>query len=122
MTYKRVIPRDLFNEASLRKMLGALWIKLENLHPDYSASFPNVERLGGNWPGRFEIEQSPSNGSISLTGFSLVIGGKWFRLERPLSSREPWPLYAVDDDDNETEVFDELGELSPEFLDLIRKG
>ncbi len=30
MTYKRVIPRDLFNEANLLKCYGALWIALDN--------------------------------------------------------------------------------------------
>lgn len=128
MAYLRVIPRDLFNEASLLKMLGALWIRLENLHPDYSASVPGMgpdanRDHGDDWAGGFEIEQDPASGAIYAVGFDLLTNGLRYRLERPLNSREPWPLYATDPEGvrDEIEVFDDQGNLSPEILGAMRK-
>ncbi len=116
MAYKRVIPRDLFNEASLLKMLGALWIKLENVR---GVGFDCMAYNGA----AFDVEQDGASGAIYCPRISLSVGGDLWRLERPLNSREAWPLYATDPDGerDEIEVFDDLGELSPEFLGLIRK-
>jgi len=117
MTYKRVIPRDLFNEASLLKMLGALWIKLDAMGPRCRAGFDCMAYTGA----AFDVEQDEASGAIYCPRIPLSVGGMFWRLERPLNSREPWPLYATDPEGerDEIEVFDELGNLSPEFLALV---
>lgn len=117
MTYMRVFPRDLFNEAGLLKCLGRLVICLEDIAGPHGASLP--EFMAGPLP----IEQNPASGGIFLNGFFLSCNGLTWRLERPLNSREPWPLYATDPDEDrdEIEIFDDQGNLTPEFLGLIRK-
>lgn len=120
MTYCRVIPRDLFNEADLLKCLGRLYIELENTR-DHTAEL--CDEMGQR--EGFKIEQNEDSGAIYCTNAVLRIGGQRCRLERPLNSREPWPLWLEgigDDPDFEAErVFTDEGKLSPEFLALIQR-
>lgn len=113
MTYQRVIPRDLFNEANLLKCYGQLCLKLEFY------SIPKVElRYAGN---AFVIEQSgDDDGSLTIFNLQLRIRSKVYKLFRPLNSREAWPLYAQNQDYAEWQVFDAYGELTSEFLGLLR--
>lgn len=60
MSYNRVIPRDLFNESSLLKCLGRLYICLENT-PGHAAELQQVGR-------EFDIRQSDDDGSIYAAG------------------------------------------------------
>ena len=57
MSYIRVIPRDLFNEANLLKCHGQLVIHLEGRLPN--AGFPEDV-------SRFEVEQDPNSGAIYI--------------------------------------------------------
>lgn len=116
MTYTRVIPRDLFNEASLLKCLGQLWIKTERYQPIV---------LVHHSSGAFRIGQNEDDGSISCHNVHLRIGDRAFDHRRPLNSREPWPLWVwpVDDPDaEEVAVFDDSGELSGDFLTFIAEA
>lgn len=111
MSYVRVIPRDLFNEANLLKCLGQMVLLLERReHTAYL-----VEPTSA---GPFQIEQDPASGAISVVNLPFTIGGKPYRLTRPLNSRRPWPLYCEDEDDA-TAVFEDDGLLTQEFLELI---
>lgn len=116
MTYLRVIPRDLFNEADLLKCLGRLWILLDGLPPGHHAGFGRCDLDYDGAP--FHIEQDPADGSISVENLLFRINGNRWRLRRPLNSRAPWPLYA-DRHDEEVSVFTESGELTAEFRVLI---
>lgn len=112
MTYLRVIPRDLFNEASLLKCLGALWIALENK--------PGVRITHDSRP--FDIRQDEADGSIYAENVRLVIAERLFDHRRPLNSREPWPLWvrpAFDPDVDDIAVFDQDGALSGDFIALL---
>jgi len=126
MSYIRVIPRDLFNEASLLKMLGQFWLltdhreQVQFIHTDLSG-------IGGQGLP-FMIEQDRGDGSISVSNVRLFIKNQRYRLYRPLNSREAWPLWIERVNDSEFEafqVFDDLqakpGEasLSDEMLQLI---
>jgi len=113
MSYRRVLPRDLFNEADLLKCYGALWLKLENLGPKVRAAF-----LEDDVP-RFDIAQDMGSGAITVRSLTLMVHDREVDLYRPLNARAKWPLYASIDDE-ETRVFDEEGELTPEFMALIR--
>lgn len=108
-TYVRVIPRDLFNEASLLKCLGRLWIETERYQPHVS-----IEHDGGP----FEIEQNENDGSISVSNVRVTIDDIEFRHWRPLNSRQDWPLY-IEVGEAEIRVFDDSGELSRDMLELI---
>ena len=114
--YPRQIPRDLFNEASLLKMMGQVCLELENVR-DHNAS------LSPDQVKAFDIEQDPATGSISVTNLTFTVSSTRYALTRPLNSREPWPLYLASineqDDFEEIAVFDENGSFSDEMVNFI---
>ena len=112
MSYKRVIPRDLFNEASLLKCYGRIFINLETA----KLSDVHLEHTGNT----FDVEQDPGSGDIHLANIHLMVRGKPCRLYRTLNSRHPWPLYAVDENEEDIPVFDDDGSFSPEMTAFLR--
>lgn len=116
MSYRRVLPRDLFNESNLLKCYGRLWIILSEMD-NHQARF-EMEEVES-----FEVFQSSGDGSLFVDNLPLTVGEHDYRLKRPLNSREPWPLYADSMDDPDFEmvpVFDDEGNLTDEMLSLIR--
>lgn len=116
MGYHRVIPRDLFNEASLLKCMGALYIALEN--DNSRRTYFSDEDLPS-----FDIVQRDEDGSIFVDNLTLIAGEHTYRLTRPLNSRQPWPLYAERIDDERFDpvaVFNNDGTLSDDMKTLIR--
>jgi len=111
MSYRRVIPRDLFNEANLLKCLGRLSILLDEII-GHDAELTNDG-------GPFDIQQNPASGAISCINVDLVARGRQIWLSRPLNSREPWPLYADDENDETVAVFTDDGFFTPEFKQMI---
>lgn len=115
MTYRRVIPRDLFNEGNLLKCLGALWCKLDD-RVDFRAA-----RVTHN-DEPFDIRQREEDGSLYVENVRLVINGRLFGHRRPLNSRAPWPLYVWDEfyeNAEEVAVFTDEGDLTDEFERLV---
>lgn len=113
--YIRVLPRDLFNEASLLKCYGALWIALDNLE-GAKAGFDEED------VNAFEIGQDPNSGALTVANLTFYVRGERYYLMRPLNSRNPWPLWLEGDDDSDFDpiaVFDDAGNLSVEMLDLV---
>lgn len=117
MSYQRVIPRDLFNEASLLKCLGKLWIRTEGR-----------ETVAWRQTGdAFDIQQDDGDGSIGVANLIVSIKGTPYRLYRPLNSRAPWPLWVTNPADPNFEDFEVLeaadegddAYLSEEMLHLI---
>ncbi len=114
MSYIRVLPRDLFNEANLLKCLGALWILVDGKGPAAQFDVEAVEH--------FDIHQDPNDGSIFAANLPFSMGGRRAHLSRPLNSRQPWPLYISFPDHPEIDVspvLDEHGKLSHEFTLLL---
>lgn len=109
MSYFRVIPRDLFNEANLLKCYGQIYICAEHEEPG------KVTIESDGHP--FEIDQSPADGSLTILNITVRVNGRAVDLSRPLNSRDPWPLYATLDDVT-VEVFTNAGEFTDEFLSL----
>lgn len=107
MSYFRVIPRDLFNEANLLKCYGMLYIELEKI---------GKEKIlyGGDTEDPFEVVQDESGFTYLRNVY--IVGLQFYR---PLNSRSPWPLYAVDDGGEEMGVFNSEGNLSREFTEYI---
>ena len=119
MSYRRVIPRDLFNEANLLKCYGALWIALDKLR-DHKAAFGDGTPEGDYDGAPFRVEMDEGTGAIHVASADFQIAGERYILSRPLNSRDPWPLYCGSTDDDECAVFNDDGTLSAEFLELIR--
>ena len=112
MSYQRDIPRDLFNEASLLKCYGRIYINLE------TAELPHVEL---EYDGAaFDVQQDFGSGGIYLANVKLKVKGKACRLLRPLNSRGAWPLYLIDDNEEEVAVFADDGSFTPEMRDFLR--
>lgn len=114
--YRRVLPRDLFNEADLLKCLGRLWILLDE--KGIAKAGYREESADG-----FDIVQNEATGGIVARAVTFQIDGVVHRLERPLNSREPWPLLVSEKEDDEDfdpiRVFDDDGNLSEEMLILV---
>jgi hypothetical protein len=113
MSYLRVIPRDLFNEANLLKCYGRLYILTEgNRIAHFSTDCLDV----------FEVDQREEDGYTFIRDLEFIIGEHHYRLVRPLNSREGWPLYAEqigNPDFEQVAVFNKDGKLSAEFHYLI---
>jgi len=109
MSYIRVIPRDLFNEANLLKCFGRLWIETERFR------CVRIEHDGDP----FQIEQNEDSGSLSIANVQVRIGGRSCQVWRPLNSRDAWPLYLQVGDEDEIRVFTDEGALSSEMMALI---
>jgi hypothetical protein len=114
--YIRVLPRDLFNEASLLKCYGRLWILLDEMR-DHCAAFVTEDA------DAFDIAQDEASGSIYVQNIDFQVMGISCRLTRPLNSRSSWPLYVEDMDERNgfdpVPVFDDNGNLSVDMMTLI---
>jgi len=113
MNYERVIPRDLFNEASLLKCVGRLWIETEKYR---SVTFFHDGKA-------FDIRQDQGDGSIYIDNVRVFIDDISYSAFRPLNSREPWPLTLVQDTGTgwrQIEVFTDEGKLTEELERLLK--
>ena len=112
MTYQRVIPRDLFNEANLLKCYGRIYINLE------VTNAPGVvlEHVGGP----FVVIADYYSGDLSVENVKLLINGTELKLFRPLNSREEWPLYFRNKLDEEVSVFNKDGSFTSEMIAAIQ--
>lgn len=113
MSYMRVIPRDLFNEANLLKCLAQLYLASETL-PEGKLT---VELVGPQ-NARFLVEQDPSDGSLYVANVRVCLDGMAVTVTRPLNARNPWPVYATYGDVVE-QVFDDAGAVRNEFLNML---
>lgn len=112
MAYRRVVPRDLFNEASLLKCYGQLYIALE------TSQTPEAVLVGDGKP--FDVQEDFGSGGTFLSNVKLLVRGTPCKLLRPLNSREKWPLYLIGDDEDETTVFNDDGSFTEEMLQFLR--
>lgn len=112
MSYQRVIPRDLFNEANLLKCYGRIYINLE------TSGLRGVELEGDG--EAFDVQQDPGSGSLSIANVVLRVNEKPYTLFRPLNSREAWPLRLVDENETEIAVFAPDGSFSQEMTAFLK--
>lgn len=111
MSYLRVLPRDLFNEAKLLKCLGQLSLIL---HDGVGIRWPMaLEFLS---PSRgFVIDQDPGDASLRCTNLRLMFRGFEIPLHTNYNSKDPYPLLFTNWDGDEGSVFDDTGKLAEEF-------
>jgi hypothetical protein len=113
MSYFRVIPRDLFNEANLLKCYGQLYLNLEKMGLQ-DCLVHSSERA------RWDVQQDSSSGAITILNIILFVKGNNVYLSRPLNSREPWPLYLEHADDV-LAVFNDDGTFSSEMIAFLKR-
>lgn len=86
MAYRRVIPRDLFNEANLLKCLGKIVLDIEDGKLPWLSYWHDNEA--------FNVVQDENSGAIYCSNIQFFAGKKTLPcFTRPLNSRDHWPLY-----------------------------
>lgn len=112
MSYPRVIPRDLFNEAKLLKCLGQLALLIHD-----GVGVPRGLTLKHDEEAEtgFQIEQDDSTGALYCANIALYCGGRFIGLRAPYNSKDAFPLLFILDDD-EGAVFNDDGTFSEEFM------
>lgn len=113
MSYMRVIPRDLFNEGSLLKCYGQLYLNLERMGMEGCLMHTADD-------GPFRVKQWQDDGSISLQNVILVVRGHQVHLRRPLNARSQYPLWATVVGDHEMQVFNSDGSFADEFVAFLK--
>lgn len=113
MNYRRIIPRDLFNEGKLLKCLGFLSLKYIDLMLPKGIEMVHDEEA-------FEIIQD-IDGNLEVANISLFDKqGEEIRLFHPLNNQSPYPLRA-EIWGEDVKVFNEQGDLSEEFLSMLNR-
>ena len=100
--YKRVVPRDLFNEANLLKCIGQLVLLIEDGKLPWMSYHHDGEA--------FVIMQNESSGALYVGNVEFFASNQTLTMERPLNSRESWPLLLETDTDS-FNVFDGSGQV-----------
>jgi len=108
--YDRVIPRDLFNESKLLKCMGQLCLYI---HDNTTPVEMTVEHNGDP----FKIALMEDN-NLRVTNISISIKGSVFDFYTTYNSKAAYPLYVMDDNYTEYEVFDHGGKFSTEFVEF----
>ncbi len=104
MTYRRVLPRDAFNEAKLLKCIGKLTLMIEDgLLPEFQYHYDGDD---------FNIDQNPNDGSISVTNIEFWHNKTKVYLCTGLNSKENWPMVMIKGD-SEYYLFSEDGKYMP---------
>lgn len=117
MSYQRVIPRDLFNEAKLLKCLGQLALLI---HEGFN--IPAGLTLRHSRPEKgFIIDQDDSSGGLYCRNLSLRVHGRKLTLQSCYNSKSPYPLCYDDGADEGGTVFNDDGTLSEEFVDYANR-
>tara|TARA_Y100000815_G_C13240271_1_gene461554 strand:+ start:296 stop:643 length:348 start_codon:yes stop_codon:yes gene_type:complete len=114
MSYKRTIPRDLFNEGNLLKCYGQIYLQLEKLGMEDCLDHRDVDDA-------FQIEQDVASGDLHIANVQLLVRGDNIALFRPINARGPFPLYAYVQDDEEISVFKDDGSFSEEMLEFLER-
>ena len=121
VTYKRVLPRDLFNESKLLKCAGKLICLIEdevvsNVLYEHDTTFTQ----------NFIVGQDQSDGSFYLHNLTFYFRLPWpgDRVELEFNvtqdKTQNWNVYAVHAFWNEeVRVFTEDGEPTAEFLEMV---
>lgn len=118
MSYFRVVPRDLFNEAKLLKCLGQISLHIldnKNCCSEHIADFLIDEKSG------FKIEQNPLEGSIYSDNYKVLLkrNEEYIDLFHPLNCKLAYPL-CFRHGDTEDFVFNQDGTFHEAFLDLLK--
>lgn len=114
MSYLRVIPRDLFNEAKLLKCLGQLALLIHDrvkVPAGLKLSHDDSEIDG------FDIQQSQYDGSLYVSNMELTCFGRVITLRSQYNSKDAFPmLFSLDE--NEGRLLNDDGTLSGDFVAL----
>lgn len=111
--YKRVIPRDFFNESKLLKCMGFLALRiLDNEVPEGI----NIKISENGNP--FKISHYAMWDILYVSNYAIEINGQDYICGTTINSKEPFPFYCiVEDEQIEVEIFDSNGNFSTDFIE-----
>lgn len=113
--YKRVIPRDLFNESKLLKCLGQLCLIIHEGKDDGGYTLPEGFEVRHDPELGFLIQQFPGDGSLYCANLRVIFRGRGLGLSSRYNSRDPYPLAVIDDEQGDINIFNDDGTISYEF-------
>lgn len=125
--FKRVIPRDLFNEAKLLKCLGQLALVLHDGKDAVGRSLPpgwKIEFIEPEYADGFRVVQNPADGGLSCAAVRALFRGRPVRLWTVYNCRDPYPLcfdVAGEKEWTDGRVFNDNGHLHLDILTLDPK-
>ena len=114
MSYPRVIPRDLFNEAKLLKCMGRLALLV---HDEMT---PGDIKIEYDTDG-FEVGQNPDDGSLTITNMHVLINDRIVPMATMYNSKDNYPLWAIGED-ADYPVFTEDGDWHLDFIEFVTHG
>jgi len=110
MSYKRVIPRDFYNEAKLLNNMGRLALLIND------EILPKGVRIKIQESGEpFDIERDDLENCLYMVNYSVYINGKRVPMRTNVNSRCNYPLTATIEEE-EIYVFDDNGQFSDDFI------
>lgn len=115
MSYKRVLPRDYFNESKLLKCLGHLALQILN----------DRDKANGIEIEIFDNDGAPFNIQLSECGHlyeiyhPIKVGGEIVRMMTPYNSKANFPLICEHGIEN-YDVFTDQGEFTVEFINFAK--
>lgn len=114
MSYNRVIPRDLFNEAKLLKCLGQLSLLIhDGVRVPSGLTLGMIDEALG-----FEVEQDGQTGELYSANLECFCDGRLVTLRSAYNSKAPFPLYFTCEDTS-GDVFNDNGTFSDEFREAL---
>ncbi len=116
MSYIRVIPRDLFNEAKLLKCLGQFALFHHNGKDNKGQPFPKSLSIWFDGDP-FEVYQHNDDGALFCANFVVEHTDFVVSLFSQYNSKEHYPLQTYDQDSSVIDVFDDEGNFTKEFLE-----
>lgn len=119
--YKRVIPRDFFNEALLLKSMGLLALKIHTamIPPGIQISIEEEDDKILEYEG-FNIQLDGEAGILYVDNYNVFINKKKVFIGTVYNSKRRYPLVAYHNN-CEIEVFDEEGGFTEAFITTFRK-
>jgi hypothetical protein len=111
--YKRVCPRDLFNEAKLLKCMGRLCLKILDGMTPVPMKY-NDDHVRG-----FNVEQDEA-GNLYISNLPIYIKGKRYKFHTTYNCKSNYPLFVETANYEEFEVFDNDGDFTQEFIDFTK--
>lgn len=106
MSYLRVIPRDLFNEAKLLKCIGRLCLMIHD-GDGLGVTFSHNDEA-------FDIRQDESDGSLFIRNIHFFLDKKRIGFHTAYNSKRNYPL-LFNLNDNFEFVFDDEGNYTAEY-------
>lgn len=122
--YKRVIPRDFFNEAKLLKCMGHLSLAIlgaripadVNIEISYNDAYAEeCEGVEG-----FAIQLDPHLELLYVANYDIYINEEYVACGTIYNRKDPFPLYVYYKE-TEIKMFDEEGQFSEDFIKTFKK-